>query len=63
LATKFHGDLVVAKTTAPADDDLADGECYLWFDASTEVAKLRLKARDAAGTLLYGSVALSMTPP
>ncbi|MFO0811245.1 MAG: hypothetical protein U0746_21660 [Gemmataceae bacterium] len=59
LATKFHGDLVVAKTTAPADDDLANNQCGLWLDVSGMKPLLRFKAKYGTNSIANGEVALT----
>lgn len=44
---------------APADGDLAAGECALWFDQTNGAAKLKIKAKSANGTVVSGEVALT----
>jgi hypothetical protein len=45
----------------PGDDDVGDNEMALWFDPTTGSAKLGIKARQANGGIVRGSVALA--PP
>ncbi len=45
--------------SAPADEDLAPGECALWFDKTNGAAKLMIKAKQNDGTVKTGSVSLS----
>lgn len=45
--------------SAPADGDLAAGECALWFDKTDGAAKLMFKAKQANGTVVTGFVSLS----
>lgn len=51
FSTKAH--------TAPADGDLAAGECAFWFDQTNGAAKLMIKGKSANGTVVTGQVALS----
>jgi len=50
---------VLAVHAAPADGDLAAGECALWFDQTNGAAKLMIKAKQADGTVKTASVALA----
>jgi hypothetical protein len=45
--------------TAPADGDIANGECVFWFDQTDGAAKFMIKAKQADGTVKTGQVALS----
>jgi len=45
--------------SAPADGDLAAGECALWFDKTDGAAKLMIKAKQNDGTVKTASIALS----
>lgn len=51
FSTKAH--------TAPADGDIAAGECVFWFDQTNGAAKFMIKAKQADGTVRTGQVALS----
>jgi hypothetical protein len=46
-------------STAPADGELAAGECRLYFDSTNGAPKLRMKAKQANGTVVAGSVNLA----
>lgn len=49
--------MIAARTTAPADADLNDGELCMWWDeANSDVA---WKAKNAAGTIRTGTLALT----
>jgi hypothetical protein len=50
---------VVAVNAAPADAELAAGECAMWFDDTNGAAKVMFKAKQADGTVRTGSVVLS----
>ncbi|MFZ5450265.1 MAG: hypothetical protein ACOZF2_00110 [Thermodesulfobacteriota bacterium] len=45
--------------SAPADGDLAAGECALWFDKTDGASKLMIKAKQNDGSVKTGSVSLS----
>lgn len=45
--------------SAPADGDLAVGECALWFDKTDGAAKLMIKAKQNDGTVKTASISLS----
>lgn len=53
------GRAVISVHSAPADGDLAAGECALWFDQTNGAAKLMVKAKQADGTVRTGSVNLA----
>jgi hypothetical protein len=53
------GYLVTALHAAPADGDLAAGECAIWFDQTDGAGKLMIKAKTADGTVATGSVTLT----
>ncbi|GAB2888887.1 hypothetical protein [Nocardioides pacificus] len=61
VGTRFdmRGRFIQAKTVAPMDADLANGELSIYVDATSGAMKLMIKARDAGGTLRTGSVALT----
>lgn len=44
---------------APADADIATGECALWFDQTNGAANLMVKAKQANGVVVTASVALA----
>ena len=54
-----NGYLLIANHAAPADGALAAGECALWFDQTNGAAKLMIKAKQANGTVVTGSVNLT----
>ncbi|MDD2904283.1 MAG: hypothetical protein PHU44_17795 [Syntrophales bacterium] len=45
--------------TAPADGDLAAGECAWWFDKTDGAAKFMIKAKQNDGTVKTASISLS----
>jgi hypothetical protein len=45
--------------SAPADGDLAPGECALWFDKTDGAGKVMFKGKSANGTVVTGSLSLS----
>lgn len=51
--------LMTAAHAAPADGTLANGQAYLWFDQTNGAAKLMVKAKQANGTVVTGSLALA----
>jgi hypothetical protein len=51
--------LVLTNHAAPADADLAAGDCALWFDQTNGAAKLMIKAKTADGTVVTGAVNLT----
>jgi hypothetical protein len=53
------GYAVIKKTSAPADADLSANEVALWFDATAGAAKLKIKGKNASGTVVSGEVALT----
>jgi hypothetical protein len=44
---------------APADGDLAAGDCALWFDQTNGASKLMVKAKQADGTVKTAAIALA----
>lgn len=54
-----NGYFTTRKTAAPADAELATGELAIWFDATAGSAKLMVKAKNASGTVVTGSVPLT----
>lgn len=46
-------------TTAPADSQLSSGEVAIYFDSTNGAAKLKIKAKQADGTVRTGEVALA----
>jgi hypothetical protein len=54
------GGLMVAAHAAPADGDLANGECALWFDQTDGIGntKLMAKGKSADGTVKSATVAV-----
>jgi hypothetical protein len=59
LRISADGHVVIAAHAAPADADLAAGDCALWFDQTNGAAKLTIKAKQANGTVVNGEVALT----
>lgn len=63
MYTKFNGLTqlrpIVIQTAAPADGDLSNGQAAIWFDATNGAAKLKIKAKQANGTVVVGEVALT----
>lgn len=53
------GYIVIAQHAAPADGDLAAGDCAIWFDQTDGAAKLMIKAKSANGTVAAAAVALA----
>lgn len=53
------GYFVTAKKIAPADADLANSELAFWVDDTIGATKAMFKAKDSAGTVRTGSVALT----
>jgi hypothetical protein len=54
-----NGYSITAKTSAPADADLAAGELAYWFDSTNGAAMARFKGKQANGTVVSGAVALA----
>jgi len=59
LRLSSDGYIIIATHAAPADADLSAGECALWFDQTNGAAKLKIKAKQANGTVKTGEVTLS----
>ena len=53
------GQFILTKNAAPADGDLSASELCLWFDDTAGAAKLKIKAKNASGTVVTGEVALA----
>jgi hypothetical protein len=51
--------VATSRTTIPADGDLSAGQMAIWFDATNGAAKLKIKAKEAGGTVRVGEVALT----
>jgi hypothetical protein len=51
--------LVFKINAAPADGELAAGECALWFDQTDGAGKLMVKAKTANGTVVTAAIALA----
>ena len=49
----------IAATTEPADDLLVNGQIVFWLDHTHGAAKFKIKAKDASGTVVNGSVTLT----
>ncbi len=50
---------IIALHSAPSSSVLAAGECAIWFDQTNGAAKLKIKAKQANGTVVSGEVALT----
>jgi hypothetical protein len=59
LRVNKDGHLVAQKNAAPADGDLGNSEWAFWLDDTPGSAALNIKAKDSAGTVVTGQVALS----
>lgn len=61
VVSRFNkgGYFMTRLTSAPADGDLATGEAAIWFDSTAGAAKLMIKAKNASGTVVTGSVTLT----
>lgn len=53
------GRFMTRKTTAPADADLANSELTYWLDSTPGASKVMFRAKDSAGTVRTGSIALA----
>lgn len=51
--------LVIGANAAPADGNLNADEAAIWFDSTVGAAKLMIKAKNSAGTVVTGSVNLA----
>jgi uncharacterized protein YdeI (BOF family) len=54
-----NGYYTTRKNAAPADAELANGEAAYWFDSTNGAAKFMVKAKQADGTVVTGSLALA----
>ncbi len=54
-----NGYFTTRKNTVPADAELSTGEAAFWFDSTAGAAKLMVKAKNASGTVVTGSITLS----
>ena len=61
IQSRFNksGAFATRVTSAPANADIANSECFFWFDATNGAAKAMFKGKTANGTVVSGSVALS----
>lgn len=55
----FRGAIVAKSNSAPADADLSNSSCAIWFDATNGAPKLMFKGKQANGTVVTGEVALA----
>lgn len=53
------GYIMTRRVSAPADGDLATSELAIWLDDTAGAANLMIKAKNASGTVVTGSVALT----
>lgn len=58
-AIHTDGAISTFASAVPTDGAVDTGEMVLWFDKTAGAAKLMVKARNAAGTVVTGSVALA----
>lgn len=58
-AVSENGYFTTRKTSAPADAELAAGEAAYWLDSTNGAAKFMIKAKQANGTVVTGSVSLT----
>ena len=54
-----NGYFTTRKNSAPADAELATGEVAIWFDSTAGSAAVNFKGKNASGTVVTASVALS----
>lgn len=54
-----NGVFMTRVATAPTDASMANGEVAIYFDPTSGAAKLKIKAKDAGGTVRTGEVALA----
>lgn len=59
LRVQQDGALGVQLHAAPADANVATGECVVWFDQTNGAAKLMLKGKTANGTVVAAAIALA----
>lgn len=53
------GYLFTRLIAAPADADIYNSEAMIWFDPTPGAAKLKIKAKNSAGTVVTGEIALT----
>lgn len=53
------GATMIGVNSAPPDGELFNGFAALWFDSTNGAAKLKIKAKQANGTVVSGEVALA----
>lgn len=58
-AISENGYFTTRKTSAPVDAELVASEMALWLDSTNGAAKLKIKAKQADGTVRTGEVALT----
>lgn len=54
-----NGTFITKVNAAPADVDINTNEAAIWFDSTAGAAKLMVKAKNASGTVVTGSLALA----
>jgi hypothetical protein len=54
-----NGAIFTGANSAPATNDIAAGQAFVWFDSTPGAAKLMIRAKNAIGALVTGSVPLS----
>ncbi len=61
IAVLYRSGLRISEALAlePKDVDLAAGQLALWFDSTNGAAKLMVKAKQANGTVVSGSITLA----
>lgn len=59
--TKANGGMAVgfATRSAPADADISTGQLFFYYDDTAGAAKLKIKAKNSAGTVVTGEVVLT----
>ena len=53
------GAFATKANSAPADGDISAGQMFIWFDSTNGSAKLKVKAKQADGTVKTGEIALA----
>ena len=53
------GGVYTALNTAPADADIVAGQCMFWFDSTNGASALKIKAKQADGTVKTASIPLA----
>lgn len=48
--------LIIKKTSAPADAELANSQCALWWDPTPGSAALKIKGKNSSGTVVTANI-------